>query len=330
MPIIIKSFSILFCCLISNIALIVTVNASNNQGASEKDEYLNITSFGTLCYWNIEDSLLGYEIKDNLFYSTEKKQDNIGIRWWKTRDIQRFEITFDKKISEETTANRHIEYWQDTWPDQPPHMSSFDDLEDDLWRGKWIVANTCRQIKGNKVIYTFNPLGEKEISSAKNFPGEVTYRRTLKMRIKIPSKDMPDVRKIDAFSMAILQKEKIRIEFLIESDNKKEKKNGKIWLGNGIPNRWLEPGEKVELKNLCTRYGKFSYNLKHSDELNTIHAEIWMPEECPRTIMFIHDPFQKPIREVSVNGQNWTAWNEMEKSVVLPKGENHIQLIINY
>ncbi|MGD8777386.1 MAG: hypothetical protein PVH88_00310 [Ignavibacteria bacterium] len=219
----------------------------------EEGDYLNITGFGTLCYWTSVDSLLGQEITGKDFFpSGGNEADNIGVRWWNARDVQRFEVFCNSQVTKEVADSMKIEYWQYNWPDSPPHMPSYEDMDDDLWHGKWITASTNVTIEGNKIIYTFQPLEENEIPKAKRLPGKTTYRRTLKMRVKFPERYRNEIQKIDVFSMAKLQEESIRIEFL-KGNREIQKLSGKIEIFNGFFDglsgwKW-EKGDKKDNDN---------------------------------------------------------------------------------
>ncbi|WP_423129878.1 hypothetical protein [Gaoshiqia sp. Z1-71] len=195
-----------------------------------KEEALNIVRFGTLCYWNSESDLIGTEITYDEFPADPKK-DNIGVRWWDARDIRRIEVLWNSSLPDDLVASMRIEYWHDTWPDHPPHMPSYDDLEDDLWRGEWVTAKTKTERNGNKIIYTFQPLLNGEIANAENLPGEVEYRRTMKIRLKFPEDLRNQFQRIDVFSMATLKEDELRIEFL---DEKANNLSGRIEVFNGF------------------------------------------------------------------------------------------------
>ncbi len=194
------------------------------------EEFLDITSFGTLCCWNSENDLIGTETTYEEFCS-DLKSDNIGVRWWNARDIHLFAVLCNSRLTDDIAASMKIEYWHDTWPDNPPHMPSYEDHEDDLWRGEWITAKTKAEKNGNKIVYTFLPLSKAENVNAEYLPGEVKYRRTMKIRLKFPSEIRNQIKKIDVYSMATLNEEDFRIEFL---DGNANRLSGKIEVFNGF------------------------------------------------------------------------------------------------
>lgn len=144
----------------------------------------------------------------------ESSACNLGIRWWDARDIRHIEVTCRNRATEATAAALKVEYWHDTWPDNPPEMPSYEDEEDDPWRGEWVQAAADATLHGNRIVYTFRPLGREELPTADRLPGTVTYRRTLKIRVTFPEQYRDEIRDIAAFAMAELQDERFRIEFL--------------------------------------------------------------------------------------------------------------------
>ncbi|MCK3685570.1 hypothetical protein [Maribellus sp. YY47] len=232
-----KKFIYLFSCSLTLLLVLVGKGYGEiKTDLPEKIEYLNITDFGTCCYWNKTDSVLGYELTGNDFpLPKEKGIDNMGMRWWNARDIQRFEVVCNSSATAEIAASMQIEYWNDNWPDEPPHMPSYEDHEDDLWRGKWITAKTNVAIDKNRIVFTFQPLTKDEIANAKYLPGKVTYRRTLKMRVKFPEEYSEKVEDINVFSMAAVQPQSIRVEFL-QVEKKTKKITGEVEVFNGAFN----------------------------------------------------------------------------------------------
>lgn len=187
--------------------------------------YLDITPFGTVCRWSSPDSPLGEE-------AGESSACNLGIRWWDARDIRHIEVTCRNRATEATAAALKVEYWHDTWPDNPPEMPSYEDEEDDPWRGEWVQAAADATLHGNKITYTFRPLGREELLTADRLPGAVTYRRTLKIRVTFPEQYRDEIRDIAAFAMAELQDEQFRIEFL-PGEKPAQRLSGRIEVFNG-------------------------------------------------------------------------------------------------
>jgi len=136
---------------------------------------------------------------------------NIGACWWNERISRVLKIRFEK--SGRCVCNStQLQYWQpETWPEPPPKMPTQEDKTDDPWQGQWLSAQTQIEIDQNIVRYTFQPLVDTENKNALFLPGDIRYRRTLKVRLVFPLQ--PD--RITAFyvySMSHLKNVSLRME----------------------------------------------------------------------------------------------------------------------
>ena len=183
-----------------------------------KNEYLNVSLFGDPCYWPDEDSPLGSELEPGTLPDGGEAVGNRGVRWWMPRDIHHLEIVCSTPPGKEMADSIRVEYWHDTWPDRPPQMPSYEDEEDDLWRGEWVQADIRTLVRGNRVVCSFQPLRTEELPTADRLPGETLYRRTLKVRVKFPPQYQSVIDDVQAYTMAELRKERFRVEFLQDGE----------------------------------------------------------------------------------------------------------------
>ncbi len=108
-------------------------------------------------------------------------------------------------------------------------------------------------------------------------------------------------------------------------------KKDELWLAGGVPQRWLEPGQKIELKHAHTEYGELSYSLGAGKLPETVEADIELPASaCSRILLFVHAPFQKPIRSVTMNGNEWKEWDAGKESVTIPQSAKHVHITVSY
>src|SRR5690242_11314757 len=110
-----------------------------------------------------------------------------AVEWDDERDVRELRVRY----SSAPPPDAKVEYWFRNWPYPPPRMPTMEDPVDDLWQGKWLVAQSSRECSDSECVYRFQPLNEGENPLAKNLPGS-RYRRTLKVRL-ISRADAPAV-----------------------------------------------------------------------------------------------------------------------------------------
>lgn len=213
--------------------LFVSGQNSNSAVFSANNTLFNMAPYGAVCSWEPKGDPLGKPVSF-LGFNQEQSKDssNIGISWWEARDIQQLEVVYRSEVNNELLSNTVVQYWHDTWPEEPPHMPSMEDMEDDPWRGEWVTAETNVVKQGNKLIYSFSPLLEKELPGARFLPKPVEYRRTLKIRLLYRHKQNVDIESINVFSPTVIQKKSIRVEFL-DASKKSKVYTGGVEVYNG-------------------------------------------------------------------------------------------------
>jgi len=98
-----------------------------------------------------------------------------------------------------------------------------------------------------------------------------------------------------------------------------------LMIGQAIPQKWLEGGKTIEVKNAPTYFGNTSFLIEGLNENNEIRAAIETPgRRLPGQLLvrFRH-PFGKPIRSVLVNGKLWKKFDVQKESIAItaPKGK---------
>jgi len=73
-------------------------------------------------------------------------------------------------------------------------------------------------------------------------------------------------------------------------------------IGAGIPERWLEEGATVGVKNLPTYYGKLSYSIGLKRE-GALHLRLGPGLRVPRGGVVVEWPLSPPIRKVALDGK---------------------------
>lgn len=90
-----------------------------------------------------------------------------------------------------------------------------------------------------------------------------------------------------------------------------------LLIGQATPRKWLEDGKKIEIRNAPTYFGKLSYRVESHSRSGSIAAVFSLAgETTPETVYVrIRHPNEKPIRLVTVNGQNWTDFDREKEWV---------------
>lgn len=182
---------------------------------SQSTSFFNITPSGTFRYW--QDSVaLGQPV--TLASISKKGINNIGLMWWEARDIQQVAIEYTAALASQQQPV--LQYWQSSWPQEPPKMPSVEDIDDDQWNGHWITAATQVSVVGKKAVYSFQPMTTAENKNASFLPTAVTYRRTLKLRLLYPA-NCPLIKNITAYSSSRPVEKNIRVELGTAGGNNK-------------------------------------------------------------------------------------------------------------
>jgi hypothetical protein len=105
-----------------------------------------------------------------------------------------------------------------------------------------------------------------------------------------------------------------------------------LWLAAGTPRRWLEPGERIELKSAATEFGEVSYVMRHGDKPNTVDARIHLAlRHKPTTVrLFVRAPFGMPMRAVKINDRGWDDWDPAGEVVHLPVIDGLTSITVYY
>jgi hypothetical protein len=104
-----------------------------------------------------------------------------------------------------------------------------------------------------------------------------------------------------------------------------------LWLAPGTPRRWLEAGQRIELKHAHTIFGEVSYTLTPGELQQSIAAHVDLPNRrCKNVWLFVRSPFDRPMQAVQIDGKPWRDWNAEREAILLPQGDDQIDVTIFY
>ena len=83
----------------------------------------------------------------------------------------------------------------------------------------------------------------------------------------------------------------------------------------------MEQGKRIAVTNAPTHFGLTSYEIVSDIEHNKIMAHVHLPDRGrPDAVLLrVRHPYAKPMRAVTVNGSNWTAFDK-DKEIIRLRG----------
>jgi hypothetical protein len=105
---------------------------------------------------------------------------------------------------------------------------------------------------------------------------------------------------------------------------------GTLILAEATPRSWLENGSTIKVQRAPTRYGSLSFVIQSEAAAGRITADILMPERSyPKLLLVrLRHPQKKPLRSVTVNGQNWTGFDPAKEWIRVQNPEQKRYMIV--
>jgi hypothetical protein len=97
-----------------------------------------------------------------------------------------------------------------------------------------------------------------------------------------------------------------------------------LWLGKGIPIKWLADGNTVAVDDAPTRWGKVSFSITSHIRSGSIEARLRFPDAGIRaeTRLRLRAGTGFTVKSVTVNGKKWSQFDPGTQVVVLPSGSS--------
>jgi len=93
-----------------------------------------------------------------------------------------------------------------------------------------------------------------------------------------------------------------------------------LLLGQAVPRRWLEDGQRIEVKRAPTWFGNLSFDVQSSARSGSIRASFQLDGRRPaKTVLLrLRHPEGARLRQVTVNGQEWHDFDAKKEWVRIP------------
>jgi hypothetical protein len=103
-----------------------------------------------------------------------------------------------------------------------------------------------------------------------------------------------------------------------------------LWLAAGAPRRWLDPGQKIEVRDAPTYFGPVSYSLEASDAGVEAHVELPARNPFKTAWLVVRAPGTKHIHSVEIDGKSWADFEEGRERIQLPVKPGPMQVSVHF
>jgi hypothetical protein len=76
-----------------------------------------------------------------------------------------------------------------------------------------------------------------------------------------------------------------------------------LWLAGGVPQRWLSPNQKIEIRGAATYFGPTSYRMEARESEITAPVQLPACNPCREAWLVLRAPRGKMIRSVEIDGR---------------------------
>jgi hypothetical protein len=92
-----------------------------------------------------------------------------------------------------------------------------------------------------------------------------------------------------------------------------------LWLAQATPRAWLAQGQRIAVRNAPTYFGTLAYEIVSDADRGRINATVELPSRTvpPSVLLRLRHPQATPIKAVTVNGKDWSAFNKDWETVEL-------------
>ena len=104
-----------------------------------------------------------------------------------------------------------------------------------------------------------------------------------------------------------------------------------LYLGGGVPRRWLASKDGVRADRLSTYFGDVSLHLHAGAQKGVVEATVQLPAaHPPKTAWLIVRTPGRKILSATIDGRNWTRIDAVHEAIELPHSNSKLQLAIRY
>lgn len=105
-----------------------------------------------------------------------------------------------------------------------------------------------------------------------------------------------------------------------------------VWLGRATPEKWLEDGNTISVKDAPTRWGRLGFTIVSHLSQRKIVATVDLPSAFPAIAKVrLRAPGNLLLKSVRVNSKPWAEFNAQEQAITIPSGlSGKIEIVAEY
>ena len=106
-----------------------------------------------------------------------------------------------------------------------------------------------------------------------------------------------------------------------------------LWLGKGVPRKWLDDGKTTAVSGAATKWGRVGYSVVSHIKAGTIAAQIDFPTSGFKaaSVLRLRTPGEMKLKSVTLNGKAWTQFNADAETINIPAGmAGTVKLVAQY
>ncbi|NLX12896.1 MAG: hypothetical protein GXY44_04475 [Phycisphaerales bacterium] len=101
--------------------------------------------------------------------------------------------------------------------------------------------------------------------------------------------------------------------------------NDELWLLSGVPDAWLEPGQRIEIEGAATWFGPMDVHVQALAEPTRVVIDLNAPRRERPTRIMLH--LHRPLSSVLLNGQPLTTFDASQGTIELPGDVGRVNLV---
>jgi len=106
-----------------------------------------------------------------------------------------------------------------------------------------------------------------------------------------------------------------------------------LWLGRGIPTKWLEDGKTVSVTDAPTKWGRVGFSMTSHINGGHIVAQVTLPGSglSAETRLRLRSGSAHHIQSVTLNGTSWSNFDPATETIVIPAGTSgDVRIVARY